>query len=66
MDGLRDLRGAYGEVMANTDQAETFEMLTGDSNPSSARLSDTIRSLADTATADAFVASLKRRFEGGA
>ena len=66
MDGLRDLRGAYGEVMANTDQAETFEMLTGDSNPSSARLSDTIRSLADTSTADAFVASLKRRFEGGA
>jgi tetratricopeptide (TPR) repeat protein len=62
MDGLADLRADYRGVVSKTDQADTFELLTGSANVSTMRLSETVRQLADTSSADAFVANLKKRF----
>lgn len=64
MDGLTTLRKDYNEVVSKTDQADTFDLLTGTTQVSTSRLTDTIRQLADTTTADAFVSKLKQRFSG--
>ncbi len=60
--GLADLRQNYGTAMQKTREADTFDLLTGTNQVSSARLTDTVRQLADTTSADAFIRNLKQRF----
>lgn len=64
-DGLASLRSEYAASMAGTNEADTFNLLTGSNQVSSSRLSDTVRQLADTTTADAFLAGLRERFNAG-
>ena len=61
-DGLAKLRSEYLAAMSKTSKADAFDLLTGQTNVSSARLTDTVRTLADTTTANAFIAGLKQRF----
>ena len=61
-DGLAKLRSEYLAAMSKTSEADAFDLLTGQTNVSSARLTDTVRTLADTTTANAFIAGLKQRF----
>lgn len=61
-DGLSQLRRDYLNVMKDTTQAESFDLLTGQAEVSTTRLTDTVRQLADTTTADAFIKNLKQRF----
>ena len=64
--GLADLRSKYRDVVAGTEEADTFELLTSSTRISSARITDTVRELADTSTADAFLSNLRQRFSRGA
>lgn len=61
-EGLASLRKGYLTVMSTTPYAESFDLLTGTNEVSSVKLTDTIRTLADTSSADAFIKSLKERF----
>lgn len=61
-DGLTKLRSSYLGAMKQTSYAESFDLLTGTNEVSSVKLTDTIRTLADTSSADAFIRSLKERF----
>ena len=59
---LTALRGRYGDVMAQTTHADTFDLISGTTDVSGTQLSQAVRRLADTRTADAFSAQLKQRF----
>ncbi|MAP96527.1 MAG: hypothetical protein CMK07_16400 [Ponticaulis sp.] len=63
-DGLSALRAEYLTQIQPTSEGDTFDLLTGTSDVSSTRLSDTVRRLADTTTANAFLSGLKQRFSG--
>ncbi|OUY01706.1 hypothetical protein [Ponticaulis sp.] len=64
-DGLANLRAEYGPQMVATSEEDTFDLLTGTNQVSSSLLSDTVRELADTTTADAFLSNLRQRFSNG-
>ena len=68
LEGLSNLRAAYLDVVKGTEEESTFDLLTSTNDVSTARLTDTIRRLADTTTANAFLTNLKQRFSraGGA
>ena len=63
-DGLANLRTKYLTQLKQTDEGDTFDLLTGTTEVSASRLTDTVRRLADTTTANAFLASLKQKFDG--
>ncbi len=63
-EGLAGLRKDYLSAMSKTSEADAFDLLTGTATVSTAKLTDTVRTLADTSTANAFIASLKQRFGG--
>ena len=63
-EGLAGLRAKYMNAMQATDEADTFDLLTGSNNVSATRLSETVRRLADTSSANAFLSNLKQRFGG--
>ena len=61
-DGLADLRSQYLDQMRRTREGDAFDLLTGRTEVSASRLTDTVRRLADTSTADAFLSSIRQRF----
>ncbi|MAK60511.1 MAG: hypothetical protein CMK09_06005 [Ponticaulis sp.] len=68
LEGLSNLRSAYLDSVRGTEEDSTFDLLTSTNDVSTARLTDTIRRMADTTTANAFLTNLKQRFSraGGA
>ena len=63
-EGLADLRAGYTPAMSQTAQSETFDLLTGSTRVTSTRLTDIVKSLADTSSANAFISGLKQKFGG--
>ncbi len=61
---LSRLRDDYAPLFENSANAESFDLITSQTDISGAALSEAVRRLADAPRVDAFAASLKRRFDG--